>query len=84
MDPNLLASLFGSDGRWSGSCTVILDAIANIQSIGSDAIVQGGIKTIRRMITGRVPAITRCCCPTARHEAAGQAKSCGRARAKTT
>lgn len=57
MDASLLASLFGADGRWSGPCTVILDADANIQSIGNDAIVQGGVKAFSpRLITGRIAA----------------------------
>ncbi len=57
MEPNLLAILFGADRRWSGPCTVILDASAHAQSIGSDAIVQGGIKSFApRLITGRIPA----------------------------
>jgi len=57
MDANLLATLFGTDGQWTGPCTVILDAPANVQSIGGDAIVQGGMKAFSpRLITGRIPA----------------------------
>ena len=56
MDASLLSMLFGTDGRWSGPCTVILDAEANVQAPGTDSIVQGGIKTYApRLITGRVP-----------------------------
>ncbi len=57
MDASLLAMLFGTDGRWAGPCTVILDADANVEATGSDAIVQGGIKSYApRLITGRVAA----------------------------
>ncbi len=57
MDASLLAMLFGTDGRWSGPCVVILDAEANVQTTGSDAIVQGGVKVFApRLITGRIPA----------------------------
>jgi hypothetical protein len=57
MDVSLLAMLFGPDGRWSGPCTVILDADANVEATGSDAIVQGGIKSYApRLITGRIVA----------------------------
>lgn len=57
MDSSLLAMLFGTDGRWSGPCIVILDADANVEATGSDSIVQGGIKSYApRLITGRVTA----------------------------
>ena len=57
MNAQLLAKLFGADGRWSGACTVVLDADANVQSIGSDAIVTGGMKSYApRLITGRIVA----------------------------
>lgn len=57
MDTSLLAMLFGTDGRWSGPCVIILDAEANVQTTGNDAIVQGGVKTFApRLITGRIPA----------------------------
>ena len=57
MNATLLAKLFGTDGRWSDACTVILDADANVQHTGTDSIVQGGLKSFApRLITGRVPA----------------------------
>ena len=56
MNAALLSKLFGTDGRWSSACTVVLDADANIQITGTDAIVQGGLKSFApRLITGRVP-----------------------------
>jgi len=59
MNAGLLAKLFGTDGRWSGPCIVILDADASVQSIGSDSIVQGGLKSYSpRLITGRLAADT--------------------------
>lgn len=57
MNAQVLAKLFGTDGRWGRGCTVILDADANVQNIGSDAIVTGGVKSFApRLITGRVVA----------------------------
>ncbi len=57
MDSSLLTMLFGSEPRWSGPCTVIVDANASVQSIGADAIVQGGVKAFApRLITGRLQA----------------------------
>ena len=57
MNPNLLAKLFGADGRWCGPCRVILDANADVQSISNDSFVQGGLKNFApRRITGRVAA----------------------------
>src|SRR5262249_24230333 len=57
MDANLLATLFGVEGRGSGPCRIIVNAEAHVHTIGSDAIVQGGIKAYSpRLITGRVPA----------------------------
>jgi hypothetical protein len=57
MDASMLTMLFGPEPRWSGPCTVIVDAYANIQAIGADAIVQGGIKAFSpRLITGRLQA----------------------------
>ena len=57
MNAALLAKLLGTDDRWNGPCTVILDADAHVQSTGSDSIVSGGLKSFApRLITGRVPA----------------------------
>jgi hypothetical protein len=56
MNARLLATLFGS-GRWSGPCTIIIDADASVESVGNDSIVQGGQKSYSpRLITGRVAA----------------------------
>jgi len=57
MNTRLLAKLFGPEGAWSGPCTVIVDADVSVQSIGSDSIVQGGLKSYSpRLITGRLAA----------------------------
>jgi hypothetical protein len=57
MNAQLLTKLFGTDGRWCGGCTVILNAEANIQPISNDVIVTGGIKSFApRLITGRIAA----------------------------
>ena len=57
MNAALLAKLFGTDGRWSPACTVVLDADASIQVSGTDSIIQGGLKSFApRIITGRVHA----------------------------
>jgi hypothetical protein len=57
MNAGLLATLFGSGGRWSGPCTLIVNADASVESVGNDSIVQGGQKSYApRLITGRVVA----------------------------
>jgi hypothetical protein len=57
MDASVLTALFGSESKWSGPCTVIVDAEASIQVTGADAIVSGGVKAFSpRLITGRLPA----------------------------
>jgi len=57
MNASLLRKLFGNENRWSGPCVVILDAIADVQSISNDSIVQGGLKSFApRLITGRIAA----------------------------
>ena len=57
MNANLLGKLFGTDGRWSGPCVVILDADADVHAVGNDSIVQGGLKSFApRLITGRLVA----------------------------
>ncbi|HEV3145892.1 MAG TPA: hypothetical protein VGZ47_18550 [Gemmataceae bacterium] len=57
MNAGLLSSLFGSGGRWSGPCTLIVSADASAEAIGSDSIVQGGQKFYApRLITGRIVA----------------------------
>src|SRR6187200_1859456 len=55
MQAGLLNKLFGSR-TWHGPCTVVLDADATIQTSGTDAIVNAGIKMFApRLISGRVP-----------------------------
>jgi hypothetical protein len=57
MDASLLSMLFGTSKPWHGPCTVIVDAEASVQTIGTDSIVQGGTKLFApRLITGRVSA----------------------------
>jgi hypothetical protein len=57
MNSGLLATLCGNSGRWSGPCTLIVDADASVESVGNDSIVQGGQKSYSpRLITGRVVA----------------------------
>ena len=59
MDVNLLVKLFGQDQRWHAPCTVLVDAEASIQTIGSDSIVSGGAKVYApRTISGRIAADT--------------------------
>ena len=61
MNAGMLAKLFGSDRRWSGPCTVILDADASIQVTGTDSIVNSGTKMYSpRLISGRVNAEAAC------------------------
>src|SRR5262245_32748935 len=60
MQPALLGKLFGSR-EWSGPCTVILDADATIQTSGTDAIINAGMKVFApRLISGRVAADAVC------------------------
>jgi hypothetical protein len=50
----LLTKLFGTR-KWHGPCTVVLDADASIQTSGTDAIVNAGVKMFApRLISGRV------------------------------
>ena len=61
MNAGLLAKLFGTDRRWHGPCTVVLDADASIQTTGSDSIVNSGTKMYSpRLISGRVAADAVC------------------------
>jgi hypothetical protein len=61
MNAGLLAKLFGTDRRWHGPCTVVLDADASIQATGSDSIVNSGTKMYSpRLISGRVAADAVC------------------------
>ncbi|HKB35226.1 MAG TPA: hypothetical protein VKD72_02165 [Gemmataceae bacterium] len=64
MDRNLLTKLWGSQGRWQGPCTVLLDSNASARSVGPDSIVSGGAKHYApRIITGRVEADAVCLMP---------------------
>jgi len=57
MDASLLANMFGVEGRWCGPCTIVVNADAHVHTIGTDAIVAGGVKAYSpRLITGRIPA----------------------------
>jgi hypothetical protein len=61
MHPGLLVKLFGSDRRWRGPCTVVVDADATIQTTGVDSIVQSGTKVYApRLISGRVACDAAC------------------------
>ena len=61
MHAGLLSKLFGTDHRWLGPCTVVVDADATIQTTGVDSIVQSGTKVYApRLISGRVTADAAC------------------------
>lgn len=61
MDAGLLTRLFGHDQQWSGPCTVILDAEAAVQTVGSDSIGGGGAKVFApRTVSGRIPTDSAC------------------------
>jgi hypothetical protein len=61
MDIGLLKKFFGSEQQWQGSCTVILDADANVYTAGTDAIGTGGLKVFApRIISGRIVAEAVC------------------------
>jgi len=57
MDGMLLQKLFGPGQRWHGPCTVVIDAEANIQSVGSDSIGSSATKSYaQRIASGRISA----------------------------
>ena len=61
MDAGLLSKLFGSDQRWHGACTVIMNAEAALRTHGSDSIVSGGVKMFApRTVSGRINADAVC------------------------
>src|SRR5207253_1863778 len=61
MQAGLLNKLFGSQKQWHGPCVVVVDAEAAIQSSGTDAIVNAGIKMFApRLISGRIEADAIC------------------------
>jgi hypothetical protein len=66
MNAALLGKLFGQDQRWLGPCTVILDAEASVQALGTDSIAGGGNKLYApRSVSGRVAADAVCLLPDA-------------------
>jgi hypothetical protein len=55
MDVGLLTKFFGTD--WSGPCTIIVDAIASVQTAGSDTAGASATKVYApRIISGRILA----------------------------
>jgi hypothetical protein len=61
MDAGLLVKLFGQEQHWHGPCTVVVDANAAIQNIGTDSIVSAGTKMYSpRLISGRIIADSVC------------------------
>ena len=61
VDRTLLVKLFGSQTRWQGPCTVILDSNASERSAGPDSIAGGGAKVYApRISTGRIAADAIC------------------------
>jgi hypothetical protein len=57
MNSALLQKMFGTESRWQGPCTLILDADAAVQTLGADNIGPSAIKQYApRLISGRVPA----------------------------
>ena len=64
MQNGTLNKLFGSQKQWHGPCTIVVDAEAAIQSSGTDAIVNAGVKMFApRLISGRVEADSVCYMP---------------------
>jgi hypothetical protein len=61
MHTGVLSKLFGNQKQWHGSCIVVVDAEAAIQSSGTDAIVNAGVKMFApRLISGRLEADAIC------------------------
>jgi hypothetical protein len=64
MNTALLGKLFGSEQRWLGPCTIVLDADATVQTTGVDSIVGGGAKSYApRLVSGRIAADSVCLVP---------------------
>lgn len=64
MNKALLGKIFGSDQRWFGPCTIVLDADATMQTSGVDSIVAGGVKSYApRVVSGRISADAVCLVP---------------------
>ncbi len=61
MNAGVLNKLFGNQKHWHGPCTIVVDADAAIQSSGTDAIVNAGVKMFApRLISGRIEADSAC------------------------
>ena len=57
MNAALLQKLFGTDSRWQGPCTLILDADAAVQTLGADSIGPSAVKHYSpRLVSGRITA----------------------------
>jgi hypothetical protein len=57
MDSRLLGKIFGTEQRWQGPCTVIIDADAGIQTVGADSIGASATKSYApRLVSARVLA----------------------------
>lgn len=64
MNTALLGKIFGSEQRWLGACTIVLDADATVQTTGVDSIVGGGAKSYApRLVSGRIAADAVCLVP---------------------
>lgn len=64
MKSGTLNKLFGNEKQWHGPCIVVVDAEAAIQSSGTDAIVNAGVKMFApRLISGRIDADAACYLP---------------------
>lgn len=64
MNAGVLSKLLGTQKQWHGPCTIVVDAEAAIQSSGTDAIVNAGVKMFApRLISGRVEADSACFLP---------------------
>ena len=64
MQAGTLNKLFGSQKQWHGACIIVVDAEAAIQSSGTDAIVNAGVKMFApRLISGRLEADVICYLP---------------------
>ena len=57
MDTGLLGKLLGKESQWHGPCTIIIDAAAAIQTLGTDSIVASAAKVYApRLVSGRILA----------------------------
>jgi len=64
MNPALLQKLFGTESRWQGPCTLILDADAVVQTLGADSIGPSAVKNYApRLVSGRITADVICLTP---------------------